>query len=53
MMTIFNFSAENRGIFSLGIYFGYGLAYIYGKYLSDADSGEERLWDLNRPYFCW
>ena len=40
-MMIFNFSAENRGvangIFSWGIYFGYGLAYIYGKYLSDAD----------------
>jgi len=35
------FSAENRGvangIFSWGIYFGYGLAYIYGKYLSEAD----------------
>ena len=26
-----------NGIFSWGIYFGYGLAYIYGKYLSDAD----------------
>ena len=26
-----------NGIFSWGIYFGYGLAYIYGKYLSEAD----------------
>ena len=35
------FSAESRGvangIFSWGIYFGYGLAYIYGKYLTEAD----------------
>ena len=32
------FSADSRGvangIFSWGIYFGYGLAYIYGKYLT-------------------
>ena len=40
-LTYYYFSAENRGvangIFSWGIYFGYGLAYIYGKYLSAAD----------------
>ena len=26
-----------NGIFSWGIYFGYGLAFIYGRYLSKAD----------------
>ena len=35
------FSPESRGvatgIFSWGVYFGYGLAYIYGKYLTQAD----------------
>ena len=34
-------SPESRGvatgIFSWGVYFGYGLAYIYGKYLTQAD----------------
>ena len=26
-----------NGIFSWGVYFGYGLAYIYGQYLTKAD----------------
>eukprot|EP00091_Calanus_sinicus_P014436 TRINITY_DN3197_c0_g1_i1.p1 TRINITY_DN3197_c0_g1~~TRINITY_DN3197_c0_g1_i1.p1 ORF type:complete len:463 (-),score=120.15 TRINITY_DN3197_c0_g1_i1:123-1511(-) len=35
------FSPDNRGvangIFSWGVYFGYGMAYIFGIYLTDAD----------------
>ena len=40
-LLINNSRPESRGmangIFSWGVYFGYGLAYIYGQYLTKAD----------------